>query len=151
MRGGTPTPCLSSRHSPCNASPISRCNITCRLLLRCLAPLAAELVTLKVDVIVAYTTAAAAAANEATKDTPIVAYAADPIGAGLISSFARPGGNITGVSLAMSETGAKNLELIRELLPSAGRVAVLLNAPEPGLISTFTNLAPAWIWARNGL
>ena len=95
-----------------------------------LAALAAELVRLKVDLIAAYTTSAASAAKQATSDIPIVMYVADPIGTGLINSFARPGGNITGVSIAMSETGAKNLELIRELLPSAQRIAVLVNATE---------------------
>jgi putative tryptophan/tyrosine transport system substrate-binding protein len=95
-----------------------------------LAALAAELVRLNVDVIVAYATSAATAAKQATKDIPIVMYVADPVATGLINSFARPGGNITGVSIAMSETGAKNLELIHELLPSARRVAVLLNATE---------------------
>ena len=65
-------------------------------------------------------------------DIPIVlAGVGDPIGTGLVASLARPGGNITGVSSATAEMGAKNLELIREVLPSARKVAVLANAPDP--------------------
>jgi putative ABC transport system substrate-binding protein len=97
-----------------------------------LAPLAAELVARKVDIIVGFQTPAATAAKQATKDIPIVlAGVGDPIGTGLIASLARPGGNITGVSSATAEMGAKNLELIREVLPSAHKVAVLANASDP--------------------
>jgi putative ABC transport system substrate-binding protein len=94
--------------------------------------LADEFVGLKVDVIVAHQTPAVTAARQATTETPIVmAPAGDPVGTGLISSLARPGGNITGLSATSAETGAKTLELIREVLPSARRVAVLANAPDP--------------------
>ena len=55
----------------------------------------------------------------------------DPVGTGLISSLVRPGGNITGLSSTSAETGAKTLELIREVLPSTRRVAVLANATDP--------------------
>jgi putative ABC transport system substrate-binding protein len=97
-----------------------------------LAPQAAELVTLKPDVIVCYQTPAATAAAQAIKDIPIVmGGVGDPVGTGLVKSLARPGGNVTGVSAATAEMGAKNLELIREVLPSARRVAVLANAPDP--------------------
>jgi putative tryptophan/tyrosine transport system substrate-binding protein len=97
-----------------------------------LAPLAAELIAAKVDMIVGFQTPAATAAKQATKDIPIVlAGVGDPVGTGLIASLARPGGNITGVSAATAEMGAKNLDLIREVLPSARRVAVLANAPDP--------------------
>jgi putative ABC transport system substrate-binding protein len=97
-----------------------------------LAPLAAELVATKADIIVGFQTPAATAAKQATKDIPIVlAAVGDPIGTGLIASLARPGGNITGVSGATAEMGAKNLELIREMFPSARRVAVLANASDP--------------------
>ena len=97
-----------------------------------LAPLAAELVATKADIIVGFQTPAATAAKQATKDIPIVlAAVGDPIGTGLIASLARPGGNITGVSGATAEMGAKNLELIREMFPSASRVAVLANASDP--------------------
>ena len=97
-----------------------------------LALRAAELVWLKVDVLVAFQTPAVVAAKQATGDIPIVmGVAADPVGTGLVASLARPGGNITGLSGATAELGAKNLELIRDVLPSARRVAVLANAPDP--------------------
>jgi putative ABC transport system substrate-binding protein len=93
---------------------------------------ATELVRLKVDVIVASLTPAVQAARHATSDIPIVmAPAGDPVATGLISSLARPGGNITGVSAAAVETAGKRLELIRELLPSVRRVAVLVNETDP--------------------
>ena len=96
-----------------------------------LASLAAELVTLKVDLVVAFQTPAGTAAKRATSDIPIVVNAGDPVGTGLVASLARPGGNITGVSGAGAELGAKQLELIREILPHARRVGALINAPDP--------------------
>ena len=96
-----------------------------------LRDLAGELVRLKVHVLVAFSTPAVTAARQATTEIPIVMYAGDPVGTGLISSLARPGGNITGMSATTAENGAKTLELIREVLPSARRVAVLANAPDP--------------------
>jgi putative ABC transport system substrate-binding protein len=97
-----------------------------------LAPLAAELVALKVDVLVAFQTPAAVAAKRATRDIPIVmGGVGDPVATGLVASLARPGGNITGVSGVTAELGAKNLDLIREVLPSVRRIAVLANAPDP--------------------
>jgi len=96
-----------------------------------LAELAAELVRLKVDVIVSQQTPTAFAAAQATREIPIVISAGDPVGTGLIASLAHPGGNITGVSSATSEIAAKNLELIREVLPQAKRVAVLANSTDP--------------------
>ena len=94
--------------------------------------LADELVRLKVDIIVASQTPAVTAARQATTEIPIVmAPAGDPVGMGLISSLARPGGNITGLSSTTAELGAKTLELIRDVLPSARRVAVLANAVDP--------------------
>jgi putative ABC transport system substrate-binding protein len=96
-----------------------------------LPQLAAELVRLKVDLIVTYQTPAALAAKQATNSIPIVmATAADPVATGLITSLARPGGNVTGLSGAVSELAAKNLEIILEILPSAKRVAVLVNAAD---------------------
>jgi putative tryptophan/tyrosine transport system substrate-binding protein len=96
-----------------------------------LSGLAAELVRLKVDVIVANQTPAAKAAKQATNEIPIVmAPAGDPVGTGLIVSLARPGGNVTGVSAATAEIAGKSLEIIREVLPSARRVAVLANTPD---------------------
>ena len=97
-----------------------------------LPELAKELVKSKVDVIVASLTPAVTAARRATTDIPIVmAPAGDPVATGLISSLARPGGNITGVSATAAELSAKNLELIRELVPGARRVGVVVNANDP--------------------
>ena len=79
-----------------------------------LPALAAELVRLKVDIIVAATTPVILAAKNATSTIPIVmAQVADPVGSGLITGLARPGGNVTGVSLMMPELGGKRLELLR--------------------------------------
>ena len=97
-----------------------------------LPSLANELVALKVDVIIAFQTPAVTAAKQATAEIPIVMGASgDPVGTGLIASLARPGGNVTGMTGASGEIGGKNLELVREVLPSARRVAVLANAPDP--------------------
>ena len=96
-----------------------------------LPSLAAELVALKVDLIVAFQTPAGTAAKRATSEIPIVTNAGDPVGTGLVASLARPGGNVTGVSGAGAELGAKQLELIREILPDARRVGALINAPDP--------------------
>jgi len=97
-----------------------------------LPELAAELVRLKVDVIVAWFTPAVQAAKQATRDIPIVmASAGDPLAAGLVASLARPGGNVTGMSGMVSDLAGKCVELSRELLPQASRVAALVNAPDP--------------------
>lgn len=97
-----------------------------------LPSLARELVDLKVDTIVAYQTPCVAAAKQATTKIPIImSPAADPIGTGFVASLGRPGGNITGVSSATGETASKNLDLIREVLPVARRVAALGNLIDP--------------------
>ena len=96
-----------------------------------LPALAAELAHLNVDAILTIQTPAAHAAKAATASIPIVAWAADLVGTGVIASLARPGGNITGVSITGTELAAKNLELLRELLPAARRVGVLANAGDP--------------------
>jgi putative tryptophan/tyrosine transport system substrate-binding protein len=94
--------------------------------------LAAELVNLKVDVIVASGTPAPLAAKNATKTIPIVmASAGDPVGTGLVASLARPGGNVTGQSTLTPELGRKRVQLVREVLPGVSRVAVLWNAANP--------------------
>ena len=94
--------------------------------------LAAELVRLKVDVLVAWQTPVVTAAKQATSQIPIVMVGSgDPVGTGLIASLARPGGNITGTAGTTAELGGKLLELTREVLPSAKRVAVLANATDP--------------------
>jgi putative ABC transport system substrate-binding protein len=99
--------------------------------LELLRGLADEFVRLKVDIIVALGTPAVIAARQATTEIAIVMLAGDPVGLGLVSSLARPGGNITGVSAAGPDIGSKTLELIRDMLPSARRVALLANAPDP--------------------
>lgn len=97
-----------------------------------LPALASELVRLKVDVIVTWFTPAAVAAKQATRDIPIVmAVAGDPVASGLVESLARPGGNITGMSGMALDTAGKCVELSRDLLPQARRVAALINAQDP--------------------
>lgn len=97
-----------------------------------LPALAAELVRLKVDVIVPWFTPAATAAKQATRDIPIVcAQCGDLVAGGFIESLARPGGNMTGESGFGAELDGKCVELIREILPSARRVTALANAPDP--------------------
>jgi putative tryptophan/tyrosine transport system substrate-binding protein len=96
-----------------------------------LPKLAAELVALKVDVIVALYTPCALAAQQATREIPIVVVSGDPVGTGLVTSLARPGGNVTGISLMAAELHGKCVELFRDILPSVRRVAVLLNAEDP--------------------
>jgi putative ABC transport system substrate-binding protein len=89
---------------------------------------AAELVRLKVAIIVSSQTPAVLAAKQATSDIPIImAPAGDPVATGLIASLAHPGGNVTGTSAASAELAGKSLELIREVIPSARRVALLAN------------------------
>jgi putative ABC transport system substrate-binding protein len=90
-----------------------------------LPALAAELVRLKVDVIVALYVPSALAAKQATQDIPIVIIAADPVESGIVPSLAHPGGNITGVSLMSAASNAKTVELFRDMLPSVRRVGVL--------------------------
>jgi putative ABC transport system substrate-binding protein len=88
--------------------------------------LASELVGLKVDVIVASTTPAARAAQQATTTIPVVASTMqDPVGDGLVASLARPGGNITGLTLLSPELVPKRMELLKKALPNVSRVAVL--------------------------
>ena len=93
-----------------------------------LAELAAELVRLKVDVIASLGTPATEAAKRATTTIPIVMESlADAVASGLVSNLARPGGNVTGMSGFAPELSGKRLELIREIRPSAARVAILAN------------------------
>ena len=94
--------------------------------------LAAELVNLKVDVIVAPTTAGAQAAQRATKTIPIVmGFVSDPVALGLVANLARPGGNITGVAV-QPEMAGKRLQLLREAAPTVARIAVLNDPSQPG-------------------
>jgi putative ABC transport system substrate-binding protein len=93
---------------------------------------AAELVRLKVDLIVTFFTPAALAAKQATRDIPIVmAGAGDPVATGLVASLARPGGNVTGQSSGGAEVAGKSVELIRELIPAARRLGVLADDSDP--------------------
>jgi ABC-type uncharacterized transport system substrate-binding protein len=97
-----------------------------------LPAMAEELVRLKVDVIVAPTSIYTAAAKQATSTIPIVfASHADPIGSGHVGSLARPGGNITGFTIMMSETTAKGVELLKEVVPGLARVAVVWDPATP--------------------
>jgi ABC-type uncharacterized transport system substrate-binding protein len=97
-----------------------------------LPELAAELVRLKVDVIVGWFTPGATAAKQATREIPIVmAGAGDPIATGLVDSLGRPGGNVTGMGGLAPELAGKCVELVREMLPSARRVSPLVNGPDP--------------------
>jgi len=98
-----------------------------------LPALAAELVRLKVDVIVTAGPAATRPAREATSTIPIVmGFDNDPIGNGFVSSLARPGGNITGLSSLAPEISGKQVELLKEIVPRLSRVAVLGNSTTPG-------------------
>ncbi|MBI4636812.1 MAG: ABC transporter substrate-binding protein [Candidatus Rokubacteria bacterium] len=97
-----------------------------------LPSLAAELIRLKVDLIVADVTLATRAAMQAAPTVPIVmALAADPVGDRLVSSLARPGGNVTGIALMHPEVSAKRLQLFREVVTKGSRVAVLWHPPTP--------------------
>jgi putative tryptophan/tyrosine transport system substrate-binding protein len=94
---------------------------------------AAELVRLKVDVIVTSTTPPSLAAKQATAVIPIVFAAAnDPVGTGLVASLARPGGNVTGLANQMSDTSGKKLEFLREVVRGLRRLAIMANADNPG-------------------
>ena len=94
--------------------------------------LAADLVRHKVDVIAAAGTLAPLSAKQASSTIPIVMTSAgDPLGSGLVASLARPGGNVTGMSLMAPDLGGKRLELLKEVLPRLARVAVLWNAANP--------------------
>src|SRR5215813_13493064 len=95
------------------------------------AEVAAEFVRLKVDVIVSYGTAVPAL-REATSTSPIVfAIAIDPAGAGIVPSLARPGGNVTGLSIEQTEAAGKRLELLRAVIPHLHRLAVIANVANP--------------------
>jgi putative tryptophan/tyrosine transport system substrate-binding protein len=101
--------------------------------------LAADLVRQSVTVMVATTTPALLAAKAATMTIPIVFLTgSDPVGAGLVASLNRPGGNMTGVSNLTVETGAKQMELLHELVPAATLIALLVNPANPVLADTLS-------------
>ena len=92
------------------------------------AEIAAEFVRLKVDIIVTWGTASVIAAKQATSVIPIVfALAGDPVGTGLVASLARPGGNVTGLSIQQFDLGGKRLELLREVFATLRRLAIMAN------------------------
>lgn len=96
-----------------------------------LPDLVVELIQLKVDVIVATSTLAARPAKAATKTIPIVTFSGDPVGTGLVSSLARPGGNVTGVTNLSPDLSGKRFELLKEIVPGIVRVAVLWDSEGP--------------------
>jgi putative tryptophan/tyrosine transport system substrate-binding protein len=99
------------------------------------AELAAELVRLKVDVIVTNTDVAIAAVKQQTQTIPIVmANSTDPVGTGFVASLARPGGNITGLTGISPELSAKRLELLKEVVPGLSRVAIMWNPDVRGAV-----------------
>jgi putative tryptophan/tyrosine transport system substrate-binding protein len=110
-----------------------------------LPEIAAELVRLRLEIIVAEGTAAIQAAKNAMQTVPIVmATSNDPIGSGLIASLNRPGGNITGLSLQTQDLGGKRLQLLTEIVPGLARVAVLSNPANPSSVPNLRQMqAPA--------
>jgi putative ABC transport system substrate-binding protein len=109
-----------------------------------LPALAAELVQLPVDVIMALGTQAAQAAKNTTTTVPIVAVGSgDFVATGLVASLAHPGGNLTGVTGMATELSGKRLELLREAVPSLSRVAVMWNARDPVMTLTSTEIQAA--------
>jgi len=99
------------------------------------AELATELIRLKVDIIVT-TGAAVTAAKQVTSVVPIVfAVATDPVGSGMVASLARPGGNVTGLSLQQSDVVGKRLQLLLEVIPNLGRLAIIANFGIPSSVA----------------
>ena len=99
------------------------------------AEIAAEFVRLKVDVIVTHSAGPVIAAKQATSIIPIVfAAVGDPVGTGLVANLARPGGNVTGLSVQQSDIAGKRLELLREVVPGLRRLAILANIGNPNSV-----------------
>jgi ABC-type uncharacterized transport system substrate-binding protein len=100
-----------------------------------ISEIAAEFVRLKIDVIVTYGNTVADAAKRTAATIPIVfAAAGDPVGTGLVASLARPGGNVTGLSIQQTDLAGKRLEILRELLPGLRTLAILANAGSPNAV-----------------
>jgi putative ABC transport system substrate-binding protein len=99
-----------------------------------------ELVGLKVDVIVTWTTPGTLAAKQGTKTIPIVAVSGDPVETGVVASLARPGGNVTGFAILTTDLEGKKLELLREAIPRISRIAVLWNPDNPVWASAWKEL-----------
>jgi putative ABC transport system substrate-binding protein len=103
--------------------------------------LAAELIALPVDVIVASPTGPALAAKQATRTTPVIfIQVADPLASGIVTNLGRPGGNVTGLTTVAPDLSGKRLSLLREALPAASRVAVLWNKASPGAALVFEGM-----------
>lgn len=97
--------------------------------------IAEEFVAAKVDVIVTWASAPVLAAKQATTVVPVVfAAQMDPVGVGVVASLARPGGNVTGLSIQQTDTAAKRLELMREIAPHLRRLATMVDVTAPGAI-----------------
>jgi putative tryptophan/tyrosine transport system substrate-binding protein len=110
-----------------------------------IADIATEFVRLKVDVIVTNGNVAIAAAKRATSQIPIVfAGAGDPVGGGLVASLARPGGNVTGMSLQEIDTAGKRLEMLREVIPNLRRLAIVANSSNSSEIASRPNVSAAF-------
>ena len=104
--------------------------------------IATELANRKVDVIVTWASAPVLAAKRATTTIPIVfAAQMDPVGAGVVASRARPGGNVTGMSIQQTDTAGKRIELLREALPRLARLAVMANSGAPGAMIEMREVA----------
>jgi putative ABC transport system substrate-binding protein len=108
-----------------------------------LPDLAAEMVRLKVDVIIARGLAAAKTAKDATRTIPIVTVASDPVGAGLVASLARPGGNVTGLDLTWQDLSEKWLQLLKEVVPRFSHVAVIWDPDGAGSSLRFKEIKGA--------
>jgi putative ABC transport system substrate-binding protein len=109
-----------------------------------LPELARELVASVPDALLAATTPAAVAAKAATSTVPIIIVAvADPVGVGLVQSLARPGGNVTGITNIAAENTGKRLEILKEIVPAASRVAVLVNPEDPNATIQLQNAQAA--------
>ncbi|HXV84519.1 MAG TPA: ABC transporter substrate-binding protein, partial [Candidatus Binatia bacterium] len=103
----------------------------------------AELVALKLDVVVTWTTPGAIAAKQGTKTIPIVTVSGDPVETGLVASLARPGGNVTGLAILTTDLETKKLELLKEALPGVSRIGVLWNPDNPVWASAWKELPNA--------
>jgi len=109
-----------------------------------ISEIAAEFAGRKVDVIVTHGNVAVAAAKRATSDIPIVfATANDPLGEGLIANLARPGGNVTGLSLQQTDTAEKRLALLREVIPGLRRLAIVANPDNSGSVQEMRDIEAA--------
>jgi ABC-type uncharacterized transport system substrate-binding protein len=117
-----------------------------------MSDLASQLVRAKVDVIVAATDPATAAARQQTRTIPIVmANSTDPVGSGFVASLGRPGGNVTGLSAQSPELGGKRLELLREVVPSLARAAIIWNPDVRGALfwrRPRGTMASCWLMTR---